>query len=313
MCTVILALGNRCAGSGMPVASLHAGSSIAVSSGSITSTATSISAPPVVPGSTVSAASSATRSTGSAATSLGSSSIDHAPSVDPFFHPASVRVMKRIPRSSRNCAATKLAAILVDVVVKNNVESWSRLFNFSSRCLVIPRRGGRRRSLVTLINAQLREERDPIPSQFLRPSNQDCPSALAKRVSSKLEDGDFRGAVRLTCSQDSLAVKNEETLTALRSKHPQRCSDSCFPTGPHAATDLPFLADGVVIQAIRSFPRSSAGGPDGLRPQHLVDLTSASAGGGGRELISALSSFLLHVLEGKTAPSVQPKFFLELT
>ena len=187
--------------------------------------------------------------------------------------------------------------------MENNVESWSRLFNNSSRCLAVPRRSGRRRSLVTLINAQLRKERDPIPSQFLRPSNQDCPSALARRVSSKLEDGDFRVAVRLTCSQDSLAVMNEETLMALKSKHPQRCSDSCFPTGPHAATFLLFLAKGVVIQAIRSFPRSSAGGHHGLRSQHLVDLTSASAGGGGRELISALSSFLLHVLEGKTSPS----------
>ena len=112
----------------MPVASLHAGSSIAASSGSITFTATSISAPPVVPGSTVSAASSATRSTGSAATSLGSSSIDHAPSVVPFFRPASVRVVKRIPRSSRNLAATKLAAILVDAVVENNMEAWSPSF-----------------------------------------------------------------------------------------------------------------------------------------------------------------------------------------
>ena len=233
----------------------------------------------------------------------------HVTSVDPFFGPASVRAVNRIPRSSRNLAATKLAAILVDVVVENNVESWSRLFNSSSRCLAVPRRGGHRRSLVTLINAQLREERDPLPSQFLRPSNQDCRSALARRVSSKLEDVNFRGAVRLTCSQDYLAAMNEETLTALRSKHPQRRSDSCIATGPHAATVLLFLADGVVIQDIRSFPRSLVGGPDALRPQHLVDLTSASAGGVGREVISALSSFLLHVLEGKKLKLVQPIFF----
>ena len=46
----------------------------------------------------------------------------------PFFRPASVRVVKRIPRSSRNLAATKLAAILVDAVVENNVEAWGPSF-----------------------------------------------------------------------------------------------------------------------------------------------------------------------------------------
>ena len=63
------------------------------------------------------------------------------------------------------------------------------------------------------------------------------------------------------------------------------------------------------MQAIRSFPCNSAGGPDGLRPQHLVDLTSASAERGGRELLTALSSFILHILEGNTPSSIQPILF----
>ena len=86
------------------------------------------------------------------------------------FRPTSVRIVKRIPRASRHLAATKLASILMGVTTENDVESWIRLFNFSSRCLAIPRRGGHRRSLASLINAQLQEERNSVPSQLHRSS-----------------------------------------------------------------------------------------------------------------------------------------------
>ena len=185
---------------------------------------------------------------------------------------------------------------------KNDTESWGRLFNFSSRCLAVPKRGCHRRSLASAVNVQLREESDPLPSQFHQSSKHHIPSDsttnLAKQVSSKLEEGDVRGAVRIACSEDTLAELNEETLSALRAKHPPQPPGSCFPLAPAANTSLPFLAEGETVQAIRSFPCNTAGGPDGLRPQHLVDLISASAERGGRELLTALSSFILHILEG---------------
>ena len=62
-----------------------------------------------------------------------------------------------------------------------------------------------------------------------------------------------------------------------------------------------------VTKAIYSFPISgSAGGPDGLRPRHLKDLTGPFAIGGGRALLAALAQFVKHILEGKTPPSVRP-------
>ena len=222
-----------------------------------------------------------------------------------------MRILKRIPRTSRHLAALKLASILVDVSQKNDSESWGHLFNFSSRCLAVPKRGGHRRSLASAVNVQLREESDPLPSQFRQSSKHHFPrgsaSNQAKRVSSKLE-GDVRGAVRIASSEDTLAELNEETLSALRAKHPPQPPGSCFPLAPAVNTSLPFIAEVEIVQAIRSFPSNSAGGPDGLRPQHLVDLTSASAERGGRELFTALSSFIVHILEGNT-PSIQPIFF----
>ena len=64
-----------------------------------------------------------------------------------------------------------------------------------------------------------------------------------------------------------------------------------------------------VVQVIRSFPNRLAEGTDGLRPQHLKDLISASAGRGGKEFLRALTAFVNLVLEGKTPPSVRPFFF----
>ena len=61
-----------------------------------------------------------------------------------------------------------------------------------------------------------------------------------------------------------------------------------------------------VVGAIKPFPCASAGGPDGLRPQHLKDMVCSSAGGGVSRLLRALTAFINLVLKGKTAPFVCP-------
>ena len=70
-----------------------------------------------------------------------------------------------------------------------------------------------------------------------------------------------------------------------------------------------------VAQAIRSFPNGSGGGgggggggPDGLRPQHLKDMTTSSIAEA-PSLLSALASFSNLVLEGKTHPAIRPFIF----
>ena len=225
----------------------------------------------------------------------------------------SAKILKRIPRASRHLAASKLASILNDVTQRNDADSWDRLFRFSFRCLRVPRRGGRRRSLAASVNQQLRDEVDPSPQAkghrpISRPA-QDPLANLAKRVSSKLEEGDYKGAVRLFCSDDTIADINHETISALQTKHPKAHPDTSFPPPPEPSVVPGPLSDEEVIKAIRSFPCGSAGGPDGLRPQHLKDLTSESAERGGKELLQSLSMFILHVLEGNTPAFVQSVLF----
>ena len=218
-----------------------------------------------------------------------------------------------MPKASRGEAGKKFATILDAVVGKNDHASWVRLLYFSTRCLGRPDRGGRRRSLATAVNRQLREEADPPPGLGPTPrrglfSPDDSLKYLAARVSAKLEEGDFKGAVRLASSDDTLAPMNDATFQALQEKHSPPHPDTSIPS----ITELQpqhtiIVAVEKVARAIQSFPTSSAGGPDGLRPQHLKDMLSDDSSR--HVFLPALAFFVQLVLEGRTPTSIRPFFF----
>ena len=102
---------------------------------------------------------------------------------------------------------------------------------------------------------------------------------------------------------------NDSTLDALRRKHPPPHPDSQRPSPPGEPSCYPTISEEAVTLAIRSFPKGSAGGPDGLLPQHLKDMTGASAESGGPVLLSALTSLVNIILQGKVPRAVRPLFF----
>ena len=57
-----------------------------------------------------------------------------------------VRIIKRIPKASREAAGRRLASIIDSVVTVNDHASWDCLLRFSQRCLRLPSRGGRHKS-----------------------------------------------------------------------------------------------------------------------------------------------------------------------
>ena len=222
-----------------------------------------------------------------------------------------VKILKRLPRASREPANLKLASILEGVVNTNSLNSWERLFHFSARCLRVPPRGGRRWSLASFINKQLREEKDPpdtkAPRRKTRQDSRDKLESLGHQVSMKLEEGDFKGAVRLACSEDSTAERSEATYLALKEKHPSPHPHSVIPPFQNNTPLFISVSEGDVAHAIKSFPNGSAGGPDGLRPQHLKDMINPLVDVS--PLLTSLAAFSTMVLEGKTPPSVRPYFF----
>ena len=72
----------------------------------------------------------------------------------------------------------------------------------------------------------------------------------------------------------------------------------------HSPADQ-FYTEGEVMAALRSFPRCSASGLDGLRPAHLIDLVGPRQAETGAELRKALTRLVNTALRGEL-----PDFFV---
>jgi hypothetical protein len=202
-------------------------------------------------------------------------------SIMEFFRYRRLRLLKRIPKASRIQAADKLSSLLSAVTANSeDVNSWNQ---------VPDSRGGKKldTSLATKVNKNIAAfpssfsvEAQSVDSsrQKQKFSENADPQHIARRVSEKIEDGDVRGAIRLAASDDHLAPVNSTTLAALQAKHPSKSTTS----SDWLHTDRVTVSDvnsSLTVQrenimaAIRSFPNGSAGGLDGLRPQHLKEMT----------------------------------------
>ena len=115
----------------------------------------------------------------------------------------------------------------------------------------------------------------------------------------------------MACSEDAAAEHTDATIAAMRAKHPAPHPDTNFPLPPQENEPQPPIAvtEQDVAQVVLSFPRGSAGGHDGLLPQHLKDLISNSARFGGKKLLAALMAFTNLVLSENTPVQVWPLFF----
>ena len=115
----------------------------------------------------------------------------------------------------------------------------------------------------------------------------------------------MRAALRVLSSKDTLAPRDEATLLKLLALHPSAPVDRRVP--PAASVAALQVTQLEVKQAIASFPNGSAGGPDGLRPQHLKDLV---AGGDGAEaLLEAITELINIMLAGRVPLVIRPALF----
>ena len=129
--------------------------------------------------------------------------------------------------------------------------------------------------------------------------------SLARRVSNK---GDFRGAIRLASSEDVLADFDDDTYSALQSKHLTPPLNTCIPPPPTNPVSIHVSAS-EVMAAIQSFPNGSAGGPDKLRPQHLKDLVQGEEVPEESPFLCALADFCTLLLQGNAPVEVRPFLF----
>ena len=106
-----------------------------------------------------------------------------------------------------------------------------------------------------------------------------------KQCLRKVADGHFTAAVKVLCSS-GVAPYNSATTEALEAKHPFMPPPSLPNT---SISEPPIVADiDTVLGCIKSFPKGTSCGRDGLRAQHILD---ALCGEG-----SAVSTDLLHAI-----------------
>ena len=125
--------------------------------------------------------------------------------------------MKWIPKGARITASNVLVKLLQAVTSRpEDVAAWRSLLGVAGVAFAKPQRGGKSRNLTSLVLKQLHSyESDagaaPAPKQRpplkpLKRKDKDNETATARRAARKLEEGDVRGAIRLLCSDDTIAA-----------------------------------------------------------------------------------------------------------
>lgn len=149
---------------------------------------------------------------------------------------------------------------------------------------------------------------DCFPQNLNHDIPHDTPPSILKTIESKVHN--LRGAVRILTSEESEAKAGPETLAALLTKHPPPSRILKYASGaPEPGKPCLTVTTDKVLTAIGSFYNGSAAGLDGLRPGHLKELTSCSAGHQGQRLLASLTKLSNFLLCGRVVSEVCPFLF----
>lgn len=212
-----------------------------------------------------------------------------------------VQVLKHVPKGARCLAAGKLSAVIERCLQTNSADDWLKLLSFAFTALKMPEQGDRK-SLTAKVKANIEDSQLDIP---VGPVSYKAPS-LYKSVQAKVYEGDLRGAARLLTSDCTFAPSDEGTLDALKDKHPSPSRPPYVPPAPDLSTPCLTVKTEDVTSALQSFNRGSAAGLDGLRPEHLRELVSPSAGDNGPRLLESLVRLCNFLLRGELNPEICP-------
>jgi len=222
--------------------------------------------------------------------------------------------LKFIPKSVRPLLCRLLTSAISAAVIKNDAFAWLYLLFLPSICLQVP-------------TGKLRNAHNTLAAYVKKCVNSyqtvDSPAALLlavkgmpvagarghaaadvrRAVMAKLDSGDVRGAVRLASSDDTIAPFDATTHSQLLLKHPPRPPDRRdFPQCGQTASAL--VSEEEVAVHLGKFPKGSAPGISGLRPQHLKDLTGAALGVDAKNLLVGLTKLVNHIIN-KDIPGAQ--------
>ena len=244
--------------------------------------------------------------------------------IDMVRHVTHGPLLRHICKGAREACAQALTSTLLDICKSpQSIGAWTTLFDFAPSIFANPSRAGKRRNMTKTIKCRTVEWLDGRSTANMsltaigvcesgldgsRRGSRKGEGALLAAVNAKLEDGNIRAAVRILCDGGQPAEPNEHNLGLLRERHP-------LDPDPEALRGLPApeaagawqVTPAEVLGAVRSFPSGSAGGPDGFRPGHLLDLVGFGDACG--PLVEALTDFMNLLLRGGCPAEVRPILF----
>ena len=207
--------------------------------------------------------------------------------------------LKHIPKGARQTCANRLIVLIRNVIENPEEEdAWMTLLQFGPDVLLKPARGGKRHNLTNTIKSRCADNKTGhVMSNIETTSrrNRNPEATLAAAVSSKIEDGNLKAAIRLLCSEETVAPFDSDTHAQLRAKHPPSSLHPSQIEPPDGFPSLILIGE-AVADAIRSFPAGSSGGPDGLKPIHLSDTMACQEVK--HELIAVVTEFLNLLMDG---------------
>ncbi|KPJ12288.1 Retrotransposable element SLACS 132 kDa protein [Papilio machaon] len=209
-------------------------------------------------------------------------------------------LVKRIPRGARRCVATSLSSCVRDVIDKNDKHSWENFLTFAYKTLHVSQDkhgSSLAQKIKNNCSPNFRPTLDNIQEKQISYN-------ITKRIESKFDEGDIKGAADLLFTSDVVAPNSPETYAALLSKHPQPLATTRLPDAPEPSEPTLRATPEDIRAAIMSFRRGSAGGLDGMSPQHLKDLICGVVGDVGTALLEDLTSLVNLMFSGKVCKDI---------
>jgi Reverse transcriptase (RNA-dependent DNA polymerase) len=240
---------------------------------------------------------------------------------DHLKHPSlQHNLLRHIPKGARSSTGLLLVEVINRLLSKpTELDNWKCLLSFGAFVLEQPRHGGRRHNITSTIKKRTSEffnswhtKADEIfgPAPNSHSINHrkklDSDQSIAAAVATKLEDGNISAAAKILCSGEAPAPVCEQTFAELQAKHPSPPADS--PPIPTPPLIQPIhITETAIRNLIRTFPAGSAGGPDGLRPQHILEMIKSPDAG--PALISAITALVNLLLAGTCHEDLRPLLF----
>ena len=134
-------------------------------------------------------------------------------------------------------------------------------------------------------------------------------SARPDLISSKIDEGNIRGAISIASSADEMEPPNIRSLEVLKTKHPEAPNDRRPFSTPSDDNDPLQMSIELARDDINSFAPGSAGGPSGLQPQHLKDCISRAASEAGNKALTAITSLVNIILTDLVSSEIAPVLF----